>query len=132
MEKIGSQKLECMADVLLALPFIVSATLIAIYFAFWRTDALIRFIHMTWVLGFWMLGTVAVFAFVIPVWLKIGTSYLFLVLASTAMATAIYFTPLSRFADAFSFPLSLTLSAMVGFLTMVASWFATLRIRKFL
>ena len=130
MEKIDSQKLKRVTGVFLAMPFIVSAATITIYFAFWKTDPLIRFIHMTWVLGFWMLGTVAMFAFIVRVRLKPGTAYLFLVLAFAATGIAIYFTLLSRFADVFSPPLGLTLSAAIGILSTIACWLSILKNKK--
>lgn len=72
MKTLDTQKFKRMTDVFLALPFIVTATVIAIYFAFWKTDPLIRFIHMIWVLGLWMVGTIAMFNFIVPIRLKLG------------------------------------------------------------
>ncbi len=130
MEETDSQKLKRVTGVLLAMPFSVIATTIAIYFAFWKIDPLIRFIHMIWVLGFWILGTVTMFAFIIRVRLKPGAPYLFLVLAFAATGIAIYFSPLSRFADVFSTPLGLMLSAAIGVLNMTAGWLFVFRFRK--
>lgn len=130
MKTLNSQKLRRMADVFLALPFIVILTVIAIYFEFWRTDPLLRFIHMIWVLGFWMVGTLALFAFIIPAQLKHHTPFLKLILSIFAIFLVVYFTPLQRFTAQFITPAGLTFPAVVGILNVTISWLAAFRFRN--
>jgi hypothetical protein len=130
MKKITSPKLKQMLNAFLILPFIVTLTIIAIYFAFWRTDPLIRFSHMLWVLGFWMMGTLAMFAFLLPARRKIGALVYLMVVSIAAIALAVYFTPLSRFTDLFPMQASLTLPASLGALNLMTSWLIAFRLRN--
>lgn len=130
MKKIAPHKLKRMLDMFLVLPLLVIVTIIAIYFAFWRTDPLIRFSHMLWVLDFWMTGTLAIFAFIIPMRLKIGASFPMLVISIAAIALAVYFTPLSRFTNLFPGQVNLTLPAAIGTLNLTTSWLLAFRVRN--
>lgn len=129
MKKIPSQKLKRMFNAFLVLPFLVIVTVTAIYFAFWRTDPLIRFCHMFWVLGFWMMGTLAIFAFLLRTRQKIGASIYLLVLSIAAIVLAVYFTPLSRFTDIFPTQASLLLPASIGAFNLLTSWLIAFRLR---
>ena len=126
----SSRKLKRLTDIFLALPFIVFTALIGIYVAVWRTAPLVRFTHMIWVLGFWMVGTVAMPAFIISVRLKSGASFPILFLVVIASTLAIYFTPLSRFTSLFTGKTTLILPAALGVLNVIASWRLVLCIRK--
>jgi hypothetical protein len=128
--QIGSQKLKRLAGMLLAFPIIVTMTVVWIYFAYWRTDPLIHFIHMIWVLGFWMTGTVAMFAFIIPARLKLGLPIPILLFAFIALSLAIYFTPLSRFTDLFPSQTGWFLPASIGSLSVLTSDLFVLRFRN--
>lgn len=130
MKTLDTQKFKRMTDVFLALPFIVTATVIAIYFAFWKTDPLIRFIHMIWVLGLWMVGTIAMFNFIVPIRLKLGASFQRLILSVIAIVLAIYFTPLSRFTNVFPRQTDLMLPALVGVLNLTICWFVAFHFRN--
>lgn len=130
MKKITSPKRKQMLDVFLILPFIVIVTVTAIYFALWRTDPLIRFSHMLWVLGFWMMGTLAMFAFLLPLRQKIGAPVYLMVVSIAAIALAVYFTPLSRFTDLFPTQASLILPTSLGALNLLTSWLIALRLRN--
>jgi hypothetical protein len=128
--QIGSQKLKRLAGMLLAFPIIVTMTVLWIYFAYWRTDPLIHFIHMIWVLGFWMAGTVAMFAFIIPARLKLGFPISILLFAFITFSLAIYFTPLSRFIDLFPSQTGWILPTLIGSLSIIMSELFVLRFRN--
>jgi hypothetical protein len=130
IEQFGSRRLRQIADLLLAIPWVVMAIVTALYFMFWHTDPLIRFAHMVWVLGFWMSGTIAIFAFIVPVRLKLGMPFQALILSIIAVMLAIYFTPLSRFTNMFPRQIGLALSALFGVLNLVICWFEVLRFRN--
>lgn len=119
-----------MLDAFLVLPFMIVLTITAIYFAFWRTDPLIRFSHMLWALGFWMMGTLAMFAVVITVRQKSGASMYLMVVSLAAIALAVYFTPLSRFTNLFPTQASLILPASIGALNLLTSWLIAFRLRN--
>jgi hypothetical protein len=130
IEPIGPKKLKRITNVLLAFPIIVIATFFGLYFAFWRTEPLFRFIHMIWVLGFWTAGTVAIFAFIIHVSLKRLLPVLILIFAFLAIALAIYFTPLSRFTNLFPQQTGLILPATIGSMSILLGWLVILRFRN--
>ena len=100
-ERISPQKFKQMTGMLLVFPIIVIVIIIGIYFALWRTDPLFRSIHMIWVLGFWMPGTLGMFAFTILAKSKLGMPIPILIFAFISITLAIYFTPLSRFTNLF-------------------------------
>ena len=129
-ERISPQKLKRMTDMLLALPIIVIVIIIGIYFALWRTDPLIRSIHMIWVLGFWMPGTLGMLAFTILARLKLGMPIPILAFDFLSITLAIYFTPLSRFTNLFPSPTNLILPAVIGIFNVMISWLFVLRFRK--
>ncbi len=129
-ENVRLQKFKRGASVMLALPILVIVIIVGIYFAVWRTEPLARFTHMLWVLGFWMSGTVAMFAFIIPVRLKSGLPIPALIIAIVFISLAIFFTPISRFTSAFPNQAILTLPAVIGALNIVVSWLIVLRFRK--
>lgn len=91
---------------------------------------MIRFSHMLWVLGFWMIGTLALFAFIIPTRLRIGAPLHLLVIAAVAITLAFYFTPLSRFTRLFRAQADLTLPAAVGILNLTISWLVAFRYKN--
>jgi len=130
MNKLTPQKLKRLFKAFLALPFVVMVALIGIYFLFWRTDPLIRFTHMLWTLCFWMTGTLAGFAFVIPARVRPGAPIHLLVIAAATIALAVYFTPLSRFACLFSAQTNLALPAAIGGLTLITIWLIAVRLRN--
>jgi len=129
-ENIRLQKFKRGAGILLALPILVVVVIISIYFAVWRTDPLVRFTHMIWVLGFWMSGTVALFTFIIPVRLKISLPIPTLIVAIIFISLAIFFTPISRFTSAFPNQTILILPAVIGALNFITSWLIVLHFRK--
>ncbi len=129
-ERFGSKRLRRIADLLLAIPWVVMAIVAALYFMLWHTDPLIHFIHMLWVMGFWMTGTIVMFAFIIPVRLKLGTPFQTLIFFTIAIALAIYSTPLSRFTNMFPRQTDLMLPALVGVLNITICWFVVLRFRN--
>ena len=129
-ERIGAQKLKQMTGMLLVFPIIVIVIIIGIYFALWRTDPLIRSIHMIWVLGFWMPGTLGMFAFTILARSKLGMPILILIFAFISITLAIYFTPLSRFTNLFTSQTNLILPAVIGIFNVMTSWLIVLRFRK--
>lgn len=130
VERYGSKRVRQIADLLLGIPFIVAVIVMSLYLLLWRTDPQIHFIHMIWVLGFWMVGTVSMFTFIIPVQLKIGMSFQRLILSAVAIAFAIYFTPLSRFTSVFPRQTDLMLPALVGVLNITICWLVVLRFRN--
>ena len=130
IERIGAQKLKQMTGMLLVFPIIVIVIIIGIYFVIWRTAPLIRFIHMVWVLGFWMSGTLGMFAFIIPARLKLGLPTPILMFSAITIFLAVYFTPLSRFTNLFPSQSNLILPAMIGIFNVIISWLFVLRFRK--
>jgi hypothetical protein len=129
-ERFGSQRLRRTAELFLAVPFVVTVIVMGLYLMLWRTNPLIHFIHMLWVLGFWMAGTLGIFAFIIPVRLNLGFPFGILAFASMAIILAIYFTPLSRFTTVFSGLAGLILPAVIGLLNVLISWILILRFRN--
>lgn len=130
VERYGSKRVRQITNLFLAIPFIVAGIVIGLYLLLWRTDPQIRFIHMIWVLGFWMIGTIAMFTIIIPVRLKLGMPFQGLILSAVAVALAIYFTPLSRFTNMFPRQTDLVLPASVGVLNITICWFMVLRFRN--
>lgn len=130
IERFGSQRLRRIAELFLTVPFIVTVIVTGLYLTLWRTNPLIHFIHMLWVLGFWMAGTLGVFAFIIPASLKLDAPFRILILSTITVALAIYFTPLSEFADMFSERINLILPAAVGILNQTISWSIAFRFRN--
>lgn len=130
VEWYGSKRVFQITDLFLGTPFMVAAIVTGLYLLLWRTDPQIRFIHMIWVLGFWMIGTIAIFTFIIPVRLKIGTPFQKLILSAVAIALAIYFTPISRFSNVFPKQTDLMLPALVGVLNLTICWFVALCFRN--
>ncbi|MBE0669939.1 MAG: hypothetical protein IH588_05060 [Anaerolineales bacterium] len=130
IEHFGSQRLRRIADLLLAIPWAMMAIVAALYFLLWHTDPLIRFTHMFWVLGFWMIGTIAMFAFITAVRLRLGMRFQILLLFAITIAIAIYFTPLSIFTSMFPRQISLILPALIGVLNLTICWFVVLRFRN--
>ena len=129
-ERIGVQKLKQMTGMLLVFPIIVIVIIFGIYFMLWRTDPLIRFIHMVWVLGFWMSGTLGMFAFTILARLKLSMPIPILAFAFISITLAIYFTPLPRFTNLFPSPTNLILPVVIGIFNVMTSWLFVLRFRK--
>ena len=130
IEHFGSKRLRRIANLFLVIPWVVAAIVTTLYFMFRHTDPLIRFTHMIWVLGFWMIGTIAMFAFIVPVRLKLGTPVQTLIFSNIAILLAIYFTPLSRFSNIFPRQISLILPALIGVLNLTIGWFVVLRFRN--
>ena len=130
VERYGSKRVRQITDLFLGIPFMVAVIVIGLYLLFWRTDPQIRFIHMIWVLGFWMVGTVAMFTFIIPMRLKFGAPFQKLILSAIAIMLAIYFTPLSRFTNMFPRQIDLMLPALVGALNITICWLVVLRFRN--
>jgi len=130
IEHFGSQRLRQIADLFLVIPFIVTVTVTGLYLTLWRTNPLIHFIHMMWVLGFWMAGTLGMFTFIIPVRLKLGAAFQIFILSAIAIALAIYYTPLSRFTNMFPRQINLILPALFGVLNLTICWFAVLLFRN--
>ncbi len=130
VDEIGRQRIMRMSGGLLALPVVVILVVSVIYFVVWRTDPLIRFIHMIWVLGFWMAGTVATFAFILPARVKAGLPVDALNIAILFILLAIFFTPFSRFTSAFRSQLGLTLAGLIGLLHVSISVLIVLRFRS--
>lgn len=122
VERLGKKRLQRLSNILLAFPVFVILIVGIFYLVLWKTDPLLHFIHMIWVLGFWMVGTLTMFAFINLARLKLGSPSLFLIIASVAMTNAIYFTPLSRFTKVFSDPSFLVFSIVIGSLNMILCW----------
>ncbi len=130
IERFGSRRLGQVTDLLLASPVIVMMIIVGFYFMFWQVDALTRLAHMIWVLGFWMLGTLGVFAFIIPARLNLGYPLHILLFAAMTIVLAVYFTPLFRFTTLFSSLCGLILPAVIGLINMLISWTLILRFRN--
>lgn len=128
-EQVGARQIQRMCDIFLVLPVVVIMTVFGLYLTLWRIDPLIRIAHMLWVLGSWMLGTIGMFAFIIPARLKLGFPFPILFFTSIAIVLAIYFTPLFRFTALFSNPPDLFLALAIGFVTGMSSWLLVLRYR---
>jgi hypothetical protein len=127
IERMGKKRLQKISDILLVIPIVVILIVAVFYFVLWKADLFIHFTHMIWVLGFWMVSTLGMFIFVILKRLKISSQYFILIIASVALAIAIYFTPLSRFTRVFSNPSDLVLPAVIGVMNIMICWlFVTL------
>lgn len=130
IERFGSQRLQQIADILLAFPLIMILLVFGLYLTLWHANPLVHFIHMVWVLGFWMLGTSGMLAFIILARLKLDMSIPILMFTGIPITLAIYFTPLSRFTNLFLSQIGLILPAAVGCLNVIASWLFVLRFRR--
>jgi disulfide bond formation protein DsbB len=85
---------------------------------------------MLWALGFWMMGTLAMFAVILTARQKSGASIYLLILSLAAIALAVYFTPLSRFTNLFPTQASLILPASIGAFNLLTSWLIAFRLRN--
>ncbi|GIV98609.1 hypothetical protein [Roseiflexus sp.] len=126
----GAQRLRRMLNLFLAAPLVIAGIVSGWYFLLWRADPLIRFSHMLWTLGFWMMGTLAMFAVIITARQKSGASMYLMVVSLAAIALAVYFTPLSRFTNLFPTQASLILPASIGALNLLTSWLIAFRLRN--
>ena len=130
VEQLGSRQIRRMCDIFLVFPAVVMMVVCGFYLALWRVDPFVRFAHMVWVLGFWMVGTLGMFSFIIPARLKLGFPILILIFSSIALFLAIDFTPLSSFTALFSNPPGLFVSSVIGFLNGLVSWLIVRHFRK--
>ncbi len=130
IERYGSKRVRQIAELFLGAPFMVAVIVTSLYLLLWRTAPQIRFIHMIWVLGFWMVGTITMFHFIVPMRLKLGAPFQRLIVSAITIALAIYFTPLSRFTNVFPRQTDLVLPALVGMLNITICWFVALRFRN--
>ncbi|PKN88476.1 MAG: hypothetical protein CVU46_00910 [Chloroflexi bacterium HGW-Chloroflexi-8] len=130
IQQLGKHKIQKMCDFFLVFPAVVIIVVTGFYLVLWRIDPYVRFAHMLWVLGFWMIGTLGMFGFIIPARLKIGSPLPILICALISIAIAIYFTPLSRFTALFTNLPGLILSTATGFFNGMASWLIVFGFRK--
>ncbi len=100
----GRRRMRVLAVVVLGAPILVAVIVAVLVFAVWRTDPLLRLAHMLWVLGLWMIGTVAMFAYVLPLRLGLARLSTLLVASVLSVPLAVFFTPLPRFRTTFSKP----------------------------
>jgi hypothetical protein len=129
IERFGSTKLKRLGNMLFIVPILVILVVIPFYLFLWRSEAWLRFAHMIWVLGLWMLGTISFFTFTIPARIKIVYPFSALAAAISSIAMAVYFTPLPRFASIFTNTPNLLLSVICGGMNLCWSWVVTYRIR---
>lgn len=128
-KRFAPQRLGRIVDIFLAVPLIVALIVTGLYLTLWRADPLVHFTHAIWVLGFWMIGTLGTFTFIILARLKFRITYLISVPVFAALFTAVYFTPLSRYTALFSNPAGMILPAVIGGLNTTISWLIVLRFR---
>jgi len=122
VDQSGSRQIQWMCEIFLVSPAVVMLIACGFSLALWRVDPFVRFAHMVWVLGFWMLGTLELFGFIIPARLKIGIPFQLLFIATITLFLAAYFTPLSRFTTQFSTLPGLVQTTAIGILNGVVSW----------
>ena len=82
VEQLGSRQIRRMCDIFLVFPAVVMMVVCGFYLALWRVDPFVRFAHMVWVLGFWMLGSMGMFGCIIPARLKLGFPLQIMIFAS--------------------------------------------------
>lgn len=82
VEQLGSRQVKRMCDIFLVFPAVVMMVACGFYLALWRVDPFVRFAHMVWVLGFWMLGSMGMFGCIIPARLKLGFPLQIMIFAS--------------------------------------------------
>ena len=70
--RIGRQRVLRFNRFILVMPVAILLIISLLIFLVWRSEPVLRYIHMIWVLGLWMLGTLAMFAFVVPVRLSLA------------------------------------------------------------
>ena len=128
VQHLGYTRLKRLANLLFIAPILVISIVVVIYLAIWHTDPLLRFGHMMWVLGLWMLGTLALFTFFLPARTKLIYPFLALPASVFSMAAAIYFTPLPNFATVFVDQPSMFLAVAIGFANLVLNWMVVHRV----
>lgn len=126
-ERFSAPRLRRMLNLFLAAPFVIASVIAGWYALFWRAELLLRFSHMLWVLGFWMAGTLALFTVLIST--RRALSAIMALLAVAAIALAVVWMPLVRFASLFPTLASLHLPAWLGGLSVMVSWLMALRLR---
>jgi hypothetical protein len=128
VKKVNGQRLWQISLALLLAPAAIITFIIILYFWVWHSEPFTRFAHMFWVLGFWMIGTLSFFMFILAVKTKLQQSYFALISAFMSVSLTIYFTPLPQFLRIFSQPSDLVLSMILGLLTINVSWLTTYRV----
>jgi hypothetical protein len=128
VQRLGHTRLKRLANLLFIAPILVISIVVVIYLAFWHTDPLLRFAHMIWVLGLWMLGTLSLFTFMLPARTKLIYPFLALPASVFSIAAAIYFTPLPTFATVFVDQPGMFLAVAIGFANLGLNWMVVHRV----
>ncbi len=129
IDAVGSKPFQWISNILIIPPLLVITIVVLFYFSFWRTNPMLRFTHMIWVLSLWISGTLGLFIFVIPVRVKLAFPYLALIASFLSISMAIYFTPLPNFQTIFMDPKKLFFSLVIGVVDISMSWMIAYRIR---
>ena len=94
--RIAARRLQSVAVILLFVPLVVVLIVTGLFLFVWHTDPLLRYSHMIWVLGLWMVGTLGMYSVFLASHLRLPRLW-YLCAAVVTIPLAIYSTPLSRF-----------------------------------
>jgi len=97
LSRLDQRRLFWLATILLTAPFIVILVVALFLLRGGYSELWLRLAHMIWVLGLWMIGTLALFTFILPDRRKITYPYLALITSFLSIPLAIYFTPVQNF-----------------------------------
>lgn len=98
--QLGQQRVRRLCLVLFVSPLVSLGVVTILYLTLWRSEPLIRFTHAAWLLGLWMVGTVAILVYLPSVRLGKTQQWPLLTAFLLAIPMAIYSTPLSHFEEA--------------------------------
>ncbi len=129
IKSVGSEPLHGISSMLIIAPLVVIVIVVLFYFLIWRTNPMLRFTHMIWVLSFWTSGTFDLFIFMVLVRSKLAIPFLALIASILSISMAIYFTPLPNFLTMFMDSKKLLFSLIIGVVGISLSWMNAYRIR---
>jgi hypothetical protein len=120
VERFGSQRLYRFGLFLLVLPVLILLIVFCLIFFIWQTESSLRFAHLLWVLGLWMLGTLCMFVFLLSVRLKLKAPKFAIIFPLVIIPVAIYSTPLPVFQRVFNG--LILIPALIGILNITLVW----------
>ena len=122
VKRLDHIRLKWMGNMLFIIPIMIVVIVVLLYLTIWRSNPLLHFSHMIWVLGLWIFATLAFFTFMIPARTKLIYPYLALIVSILSIAIAVFFTPIPSFATIFANQPDLILPMVIGSANLGISW----------
>jgi hypothetical protein len=119
IRRLGGKTIRTLSLVLFCIPLVIMLGAVTLIFTTWHTDPLLRFAHLLWVLGLWMIGIVAIIIFLPTFQLKLARFYSLLVSFLLSVPLAIYSTPLSRFQASSTTSITIYAALVIGLAAVV-------------